>query len=157
MNINKSDNDQNLMLGVYLSIKTNSLIGRNISLFTISDLITPLRQWYCYIYPHYKCFNLTISGCDVLTSQHSLVTFNWVKLLNHLLIGSSYCTILVQHDYLWQRKVVLLSQWEGMLQRGHGINIFISWRTYVCLTVYILGVWLYKNYVNHFITHTHHQ
>ena len=30
------------MLGVYLSIKTYSLTGRNISLFTIFDLSTPL-------------------------------------------------------------------------------------------------------------------
>ena len=30
------------MLGVYLSIETNSLTGRNISLFTVLDLSTPL-------------------------------------------------------------------------------------------------------------------
>ena len=30
------------MLGVYLSIKTNSLTGSNISLFTVYDLSTPL-------------------------------------------------------------------------------------------------------------------
>ena len=45
MNINKkSDNAQNLMLGVYLSIKTNFLAGRNISLFTVFDLNTPLND-----------------------------------------------------------------------------------------------------------------
>ena len=31
------------MLGVYLSIKTNSLTGRNISLFAVFDLSTPLK------------------------------------------------------------------------------------------------------------------
>ena len=44
MNINLNDNDQNLMLGVYLSIKTNSLTERNISLFTVFDLSAPLRN-----------------------------------------------------------------------------------------------------------------
>ena len=39
----KGDNDQNLMLGVYLSIKTNSLTGRNISGFTVFDLSSPLK------------------------------------------------------------------------------------------------------------------
>ena len=38
--LTKSDNDQNLMFGVYLSIKTNSLTGRNISF----DLCIPLRK-----------------------------------------------------------------------------------------------------------------
>ena len=42
--INKKCNDQNLMLGVYLSIKTKSLTERNISLFTVFDLSTPLRN-----------------------------------------------------------------------------------------------------------------
>ena len=47
MNINKkSDNDQNLMLGENLSIKTNFLTGRNISLFTIFNLSTPLKHYY---------------------------------------------------------------------------------------------------------------
>ena len=32
------------MLGVYLSIKTNSLTGRNMSHFTIFDLSTPLNN-----------------------------------------------------------------------------------------------------------------
>ena len=41
--LTKSENDQNLMLGVYLSIKTNSLTVRNISLFTVFDLSTPLN------------------------------------------------------------------------------------------------------------------
>ena len=31
------------MLGVYFSIKTNSLTGRNISLITVFDLSTPLN------------------------------------------------------------------------------------------------------------------
>ena len=36
ININKkSDNDQNLMLDVYLLMKTNSLTGKNISIFTV--------------------------------------------------------------------------------------------------------------------------
>ena len=39
----KSDNDQNLRLGVYLSIKTNSLTWRNISLFTGFDFSCPLK------------------------------------------------------------------------------------------------------------------
>ena len=42
--LTKSDNDQNLMLGVYLSIKTNSLTVKYISLFTVFDLSTPLRR-----------------------------------------------------------------------------------------------------------------
>ena len=36
--IKKSDDDRNLMLDVCLSIKTNSLTGRNISRFTVFDL-----------------------------------------------------------------------------------------------------------------------
>ena len=32
------------MLGVYLSIKTNSLTGRSTSLFTVFDLSTPLTK-----------------------------------------------------------------------------------------------------------------
>ena len=39
----KSDNDPNLMVGVCLSIKNNSLTGRNISLFTVFDLSSPLK------------------------------------------------------------------------------------------------------------------
>ena len=54
MNINKkSDSDQNLMLGVNLSIKTNSLTGRNISLVTVFDLSTPLN-----IVNHNSCASL---------------------------------------------------------------------------------------------------
>ena len=42
MKINKkNDNDRNLMLGVYVSIKKNYLTGRNISICTI-DLSSPL-------------------------------------------------------------------------------------------------------------------
>ena len=44
MNIKKNDYDQNLMLGAYLSIKTNSLTLRNISLFTGFDLCLPLNM-----------------------------------------------------------------------------------------------------------------
>ena len=44
MDINKkSDNDRNMILGVYLSIKTNSLTRRNFSLFTVFDLGSPLN------------------------------------------------------------------------------------------------------------------
>ena len=38
-------NEQNLMLGVYLSLKTNSLTGRNISHFTAFYLDIPLITW----------------------------------------------------------------------------------------------------------------
>ena len=31
----------------------------------------------------------------------------------------------MQYDYLQQRSVMLLSQWEATLQMGHGINIYI--------------------------------
>ena len=42
MNIKESDYNQNLMHGVYLSIKRNSLTRRNISLFTVFDSSPPL-------------------------------------------------------------------------------------------------------------------
>ena len=39
----KSDNDQNLMIGVYSSVKTNSLTGIDICLFNVFDLSSPLN------------------------------------------------------------------------------------------------------------------
>ena len=66
--LTKSDinNDHNLMLGVCLSIKTNYLIGRNISLFTVFNLCSLLiihmsihvQLHSCY--SHYKHKSLEI-------------------------------------------------------------------------------------------------
>ena len=55
MNINKKViMTQNLMLGVYLSLKTNCLTGSNISLFTVFDLCTPLTMIHWQVYQVFR-------------------------------------------------------------------------------------------------------
>ena len=66
MNIKKSDYDQNLMLGVYLSIKSNSLTRRNSSLFTGFDSYCPL---IIMMYSHCHTFESSSSPlCNILCS-----------------------------------------------------------------------------------------
>ena len=61
------------MLGVYLSIKTNSLTGRNISLFTVFDLSSPLTQCFLLSTSMNKMFKICI--CDIFITQ-----WKWIDL-----------------------------------------------------------------------------
>ena len=113
--LTKSDNDQNLMLGVYLSIKTNSLTIRNISLFTVIDLSTPLNNqqdaqiWQIFMYVclqkcdktllwHQKLNNIHLfAPCNILTlvkdknNEYNLALL-WDTIVRHILKRNWYQT-----------------------------------------------------------------
>ena len=111
------------MLGVYLSIKTNSLTGRNISLFTVFDLSTPLILFYHVAETLYECCN----GSSNPSLSLSLFTNNFLR--KQVPSGQFYFDQ-VKQDFFYVSNVPF---WAWLHNRlGRGGHVFSSYKVVYC-------------------------
>ena len=124
-------------VGVYLSIKANSLTGRNISLFTVFDLSTPLILFYHVAETLYECCN----GSSNPSLSLSLFTNNFLR--KQVPSGQFYFDQ-VKQDFFYVSNVPFWAWLHNRLGRGGHVCSLTFFTDKIVYCVLLAKYWHYQ-------------